>query len=81
MKIRAKANGDVVDIADDAANPLIEAGIYEAVATRRGTPKRPAKTSPPAPKAPAPKAPAPEKSTKVEPLTTEDMPVPTKRLK
>jgi hypothetical protein len=31
MKIKAKANGDVIDIPEDAANALIEAGIYEAV--------------------------------------------------
>jgi hypothetical protein len=33
MKIRAKANGDVIDVPEDAATHLIEAGIYDAVET------------------------------------------------
>jgi hypothetical protein len=83
MKIRAKANGDILETDDAAAKELIDAGIYEAVATRGATPKSPAKTPPPpAPAAPPPKAPAPGTSTKVAPMTTEDMPsAPAKKVK
>jgi hypothetical protein len=49
MKIRAKANGDVIDVSDATAAELIEAGIYERVVD-------------------------PATSTKVEPLSTTDMP-------
>ena len=31
MKIRAKANGEVLDASEAAATELIEAGIYESV--------------------------------------------------
>lgn len=31
MKIKAKSNGDVIDVSDEAANELIRAGIYDAV--------------------------------------------------
>jgi hypothetical protein len=31
MKIRAKANGDIIEVDEEAAKGLIEAGIYEAV--------------------------------------------------
>lgn len=48
MKIRAKANGNILDVSDGEAEPLLTAGIYELVD--------------------APNA------TKVEPLTTKDMP-------
>lgn len=58
MKIRAKANGDVIDLSDDTARELIEAGIYEPVDAETSTP-----------------------STTVEPLTTEHMPVRTKKAK
>ena len=30
-RIRAKANGDVIDATDEAAQELLAAGIYEAV--------------------------------------------------
>lgn len=73
MKARALANGEVVELDEGAAEQLIGAGIYEPVAEQ---PK------PKAPEPPAPKQPDPKKSTKVEPLTTEDMPVvPTKKAK
>jgi hypothetical protein len=49
MKIRALANGDVIDVSEETANELITAGIYEAVAEATT-------------------------STKVEPLTTKDIP-------
>ena len=65
MKIKARTTGDVIEINDEGAGTLIDAGIYDAVT-------EPTKKEPP--KAPAPKTPAPEKPTKVEPLTTEDMP-------
>jgi hypothetical protein len=32
MKIRAKANGEVIDVSEETAAPLLEAGIYERVA-------------------------------------------------
>lgn len=32
MRIRAKATGEEIDISDEAAKELIDAGIYEAVA-------------------------------------------------
>lgn len=31
MKIRARTNGDVIDVPEDAATILIDAGIYERV--------------------------------------------------
>jgi hypothetical protein len=31
MKVRSLATGEIIDLADDAANELIEAGIYEPV--------------------------------------------------
>lgn len=31
MRIRAKANGNIVDVPDDQARGFIEAGIFEAV--------------------------------------------------
>jgi nitrous oxide reductase accessory protein NosL len=65
MKIRAKANGDVIDVLDDAATMLLEAGIYERVEEEQ----------------PAPKTPAQKKSTKVAPMTTDDMPGPTRKAK
>lgn len=58
MKIKAKANGDLLEIDDAAAKTLIDAGVYEAADEPK---KKPAEK-------PA------EKPTKVEPLTTEDMP-------
>lgn len=60
MKIRAKANGDVIDVSEETAKELIEAGIYDAVD--------------------APKD-AATKSTKVEPLTTKNVPPLTKKAK
>jgi hypothetical protein len=75
MQIRAKANGDVIDVSDDGARTLVDAGIYDAVVEPMKTP--PAKTPPT-----APTHPAPEKSTKVAPMTTEDMPTaPAKKAK
>ena len=54
MKIRAKANGEVIDASEEAAKELIEAGVYEPVDEPADAPKK--------------------KSTKVEPLTTENTP-------
>lgn len=31
MKIRAKANGDVIDVTEETAKELIDAGIYDVV--------------------------------------------------
>ena len=53
MKIRAKVNGDILDVSDETAEELIDAGIYEAAKT----------------------------STKVEPLTTKDVPPRAKKAK
>lgn len=65
MRIRARQTGDVIDLEDEGAQTLIDAGIYDAVESK---------------KAPPPKKPdKPDKSTKVEPLTTEDIPVPPKK--
>lgn len=31
MRIRAKANGNVLDLPDDEAQPLVDTGIYEEI--------------------------------------------------
>jgi len=31
MKIRAKANGNILDLSEDEARPLVECGVYEVV--------------------------------------------------
>jgi hypothetical protein len=68
MKIKSRVTGEIRDLSDEGARTLVYAGIYDLVEP----PKEPKKDPPPK------KADKPEKSTKVEPLTTEDMPVPTK---
>jgi hypothetical protein len=66
MKVTYRANNEVREISDAAANQLIDAGICAAVAE---PPQEPAKKEPK----------KSDKPTKVEPMTTEDMPVvPTK---
>lgn len=42
MKIRALANGDVIDVSEETATELIEGGIYELV----DEPKHPTKVEP-----------------------------------
>jgi hypothetical protein len=34
VKIRAKANGEVIDVSEEAATLLLNAGIYEPVDTK-----------------------------------------------
>jgi hypothetical protein len=34
MKVRAKANGEVIDVSEEAATILLNAGIYEPVDTK-----------------------------------------------
>jgi hypothetical protein len=46
MKIRALANGDVIDVSEETAKELTEAGIYEAVEAPKDAPKKPAKADP-----------------------------------
>ena len=68
MKVRARANGNIVDVSDGEVEALLLAGIYERI---DGEP------TPRASKAPAASAKAPaEGSTKVAPLMTRDMPTP-----
>lgn len=69
MKLRSRVNGAVIDINDEGGNTLLAAGIYDAI------------DEPKPSKEPPKKQPAPDKSTKVEPLTTEDMPTPPKKVK
>ena len=66
MKIKARVSGDVLEIGDEGARTLIDAGIYDAVEPPKKDPPKPPKK--------------PEKSTKVEPMTTEDMPTPPKKV-
>jgi hypothetical protein len=68
MKLRSHVNGALIDISDEGAKQLIAAGIYDAVdEPKKDEPpkKEPKKT---------------DKPTKVEPMTTEDFPVPTKQV-
>lgn len=68
MKIRAKANGNVLELADGDAEALLATGIYEPLDTRKpNVPAQPAA-------APAKRASARKESTKVEPMTTQDVP-------
>lgn len=72
MKIKAREGGSIVDIGDEGGRTLVDAGIYDVVATEKPTPKAPTKT-PPAQPAPTPKAPEPSRSP-VAPMGTGDMP-------
>jgi hypothetical protein len=63
VKIKSRVTGEIRDLSDEGARALIYAGIYDLA--------EPPKKDPP-PK----KSDKPEKPTKVEPLTTEDFPVP-----
>jgi hypothetical protein len=67
MKIRSRVTGEIRDLSDEGARALIYAGIYDAVEEKKD-PKAPKKEKEPA------------QPTKVDPLTTEDMPVPPKRV-
>jgi hypothetical protein len=67
MKIKSRVTGEIRDLSDEGARALIYAGIYDAVDPPKA-PKKPAKDK------------EPEQPTKVDPLTTEDMPMPPKRV-
>ena len=65
MRVTYLANNDVRDISDEAASVLVGAGICAAAEeTKKDAPKKEPKKS--------------DKPTKVEPMTTEDFPTPTK---
>jgi hypothetical protein len=67
MMVVYLANGDVREISEAAARQLIGAGIcYTAEEPKKDAPKKEPKKS--------------DKPTKVEPMTTEDFPVPTKQV-
>lgn len=72
MKIRAKANGNVLELADGDAEALLATGIYEPL----GAPRTKVLAQPAA--APARRTAARKESTKVEPVTTQDVPQPVK---
>jgi hypothetical protein len=72
MKVRAVANGDVIDLPENSE--LIAAGIYESVEETKNVPTKPSTPSTPS----APKPATPPSTTKVEPLTTNDVPTPPK---
>jgi hypothetical protein len=63
MKIASRVTGEVIEWNDEGAQTLIDAGIYDMAEKKKEPPKNPKKQDSP---------------TKVEPMTTEDMPVPVK---
>lgn len=65
MKVTYRANGDTAVLTEEAGRQLVAAGICDAVA-------EPPKKEPPPKKG--------DKPTKVEPMTTEDMPTPPKKV-
>ena len=69
MKIKYRANDEVRDLSVEASQVLVDAGIADLV-------DREPKEAPPVPPKPA-KSPKTDRPTKVEPMTTEDYPVPT----
>lgn len=72
MKIRAKANGNVIDADDGAAQQLIDAGIYEAYDEKAE--KKAAKAAPA-----EPQKLTKDSSTAVRPMGTSDIPKAPKR--
>jgi hypothetical protein len=62
MRVAYRANGDIADLTDEAGRALVMAGIADAAEpTQKEPPKEPKKS---------------DKPTKVEPLSTDDMPPP-----
>ena len=51
MKVKARTNGNIVDLPDETATPLIAAGIYDAVEPVESVDEAP----PPTPRKKAPK--------------------------
>ena len=68
MKIKYRANEEVRDLSVEASQVLVDAGIADLV-------EREPKEAPVPPK--PSKAPKTDRPTKVEPMTTENFPVPT----
>jgi hypothetical protein len=66
MRVMYRANGDEREISEEAGMQLLAAGIVDAIESKQKEP-------PKGPPKPAPKKPS-DKPTKVEPMTTEDMP-------
>lgn len=73
-KVKYRTNGDIAELSEEATRKLVDAGICDVVAADDETQTNAGEDAVPTPKA-TPKAPAPS-TTKVEPLTTQDVPQP-----